>query len=166
MAGGDIPGALQAIEKLEKKTPQSPLPDQLRGQVKVSQRDVQGARSSFEAALTKDKTYMPAVNALASLDMLSGQPAAARKRFTDLLAADPRNVQAILALSEIAIVGGGSAQEILKYYDDGIKAAPHDAAIRRMQVVHLLKSGDGQSALAAAQRLLSPRLLKSRVFSL
>ena len=152
MTQGDIPGALQAIEKLEQKTPQSPVPDQLRGQVLVTKRDVQGARRSFEAALAKDKKYMPAINALASLDMIGGEPTAARKRFTDLLATDPRNAQAILALSEIAAASGTSPQEIRRYYDDGIRAAPRDAAMRRLHVTHLLKSGDPASALAAAQQ--------------
>ena len=90
IAKQDLQGALKAIDALQAKLPGKALPDQLRGQVRVSMRDAEGARRSFDAALAKDPKYFPAVAALASIDVATGKPEQARKRVTDFLKVDPR----------------------------------------------------------------------------
>src|SRR5262249_39480837 len=52
--------ALTAVDALEKKLPDSPLPDSLRGEVFLTKGDVASARKSFERAMAKDLGYFVA----------------------------------------------------------------------------------------------------------
>ncbi|MBX3601087.1 MAG: PEP-CTERM system TPR-repeat protein PrsT [Rubrivivax sp.] len=152
IAQNDADRALKAIDALQAKTPSQPLPDQLRGQVLVSKRDVEGARRAFQAALAKDARYLPAVNALAAIDMSIGKPEAARKRLTDFLKLDPKNAQAVLALSAVAEGSGAEPGEVLRHLGDAVKADPTDPDTHRALVKHHLRAGDRASALTAAQQ--------------
>lgn len=75
LRANDLPGALKAIDNIEKKQPDRPLPYHLRGRVQLLQRDIPAAAKSFEAALAKDANYFPAIASLAAID-LDGSPAA------------------------------------------------------------------------------------------
>ena len=88
----DVSGALKAIDTLATKQPQNPLADQLRGRIELRRGDTAAARKSFERALGKDAAYVPALGALAALDLAEQKPLAARQRFEALLVRDRRKV--------------------------------------------------------------------------
>jgi len=146
----DIDGALKDINKLAAKLPNDPVPDQLRGRIALKQGDAAKARSHFDAALAKNASYLPALASLSVLDMAEQKAPAARARWEALLKREPKNANAMMALSEIAN-RGGQAAEAQKLLDDAIKAAPTTALPRLMQIDQLLAQRELTKALAAAQ---------------
>ncbi len=146
--------ALQAIAGLAAKLPDQPLPDQLRGQVLVQQRDLAGARSAFEQALAKDAAYYPAVAALAGLDLADQQPARAKARFDALLQANPRSGPAYLALAELGARSGAGRDAVAAQLEAGIRANPDEATLRLALVSHHLDTTNAKAAIAAAQTAL------------
>jgi putative PEP-CTERM system TPR-repeat lipoprotein len=148
----EFDAAMQAIDALQKKQPDSPVPLHLRGRVLVLKQDMDAARKAFEAALAKDDAYVPAVGALAALDMRQGKPDAAQARFAKLIERDPKNVPAMLALAELKQRAGAPAAEVSKAYADAVSAAPAaDTQARGAQIDHLTRQRDYKGALAAAQ---------------
>jgi len=152
----EFDGALAAIEALARKQPGSPVPALLRGQVLVAKRDMAGARKAFEAALVQDPKYLPAVGALAALDLQEKNNAGASKRFEDLLKADPKNARAMLAFADLKQRIGAPEAEVAKLHADAVAADPSDAQLRLAQIDHLARSKETQAAaLSAAQAAVS-----------
>ena len=148
----EFDGALTAIDALARKQPDSPVPPLLRGQVLAAKRDMPGARQAFETALSKDAKYLPAVGALAALDLQDKNNAAASKRFEDLLKADPKNARAMLAFAELKQRIGAPAAEVTRLHADAVAADPADSQVRLAQIDHLARSKETQpAALNAAQ---------------
>ena len=146
----DADGALKAIEGLAKKMPESPLPHNLRGRVLLLKRDIPAASKSFEASLAKEANYFPSIASLAAIDFAAGKPEAARKRFEDLLKAEPNNYQALLALAELSVRTGASPLEVVKYMRDAVKLNPTQPTPHLMLVNHLLNINEPKDALTAA----------------
>lgn len=151
----DTAGALKALDGLQAKMPDSPMPYNLRGRVQLLGRDLAGAKGNFEAALGKDPTYFPAIASLAALDLSAGKPEAARKRFEDLLKVQPNNHQALLSLAELAVRTGGTPTAVLGYMREAVKLNPLEPTPHLLLVRHLLSSGDANAALVAAQQATS-----------
>ncbi len=148
----EFDAAMQAIDALQKKQPDSPVPPHLRGRVHVLKQDLDAARKAFEDALAKDDKYVPAVGALAALDMRQGDAAAAQARFAKLIERDPKNVQAMLAMADLKQRAGAPASDVNKAYADAVAAAPAtDTQARGAQIDHLTRQRDYKGALAAAQ---------------
>jgi putative PEP-CTERM system TPR-repeat lipoprotein len=147
----DYEGALKAIDSLEHKQPDKPFASQLRGQVELSRRNLAGARQSFERAHKIDPLYFPAIASLATLDVREGKPEAARKRFDDLLAADPKNVQAMLAIADLRSQAGASKEELAALLGNAIKVNPTLAPPRVLLIELHLRNKDNRAALNAAQ---------------
>lgn len=93
--------ALAAIDRMEKKSPDSALAANLRGTVLQARGDAAGARAAFETALARDPKFIGAAANLATLDLRERKVDAAKGRFTKLLEKDPRSVEAMLALARI-----------------------------------------------------------------
>ncbi|MBK7793959.1 MAG: PEP-CTERM system TPR-repeat protein PrsT [Betaproteobacteria bacterium] len=151
----DYDRALAAIDALEKKQPDNPLAQNLRGGVMLAKRDVAGARKNFEKALTIDKGYVPAAANLARLDIAEKKPDDAKKRFEAVLEKDPKNVQALLALAELRANAGGSADEVAGLIGKAIAANPKELTLRLALIGLYLKNQDTKKAIAAAQDGLS-----------
>lgn len=151
LRGNDIAGALKAVDTLQKKMPQSAMPELLRGRVLLVKKDTAGATAAFEAALKKEPKFVPAASALAALDIAANRNEAARKRLQDIVAADPTSVQARIALAETTARTGGSGAEVAQIFAAAVKANPTQVQSRLLQVEQLLRMGDPQSALIAAQ---------------
>jgi putative PEP-CTERM system TPR-repeat lipoprotein len=151
LRANDAAGALKAIDALQRKLPDQPLPDMLRGRLQLQRKDATAAAASFQTALKKDPKFVPALVALAGIDLAAGKPDAARKRLQDHVTADPSSWQAQLALAELVARTGGSMAEVAKLLSAGVKANPTQAAPRLAQVEQLLRLGDTAQALQAAQ---------------
>ena len=93
--------ALKAIDDLEKKQPDKPLPHNLRGAVYAGKGETAAARKSFERALQLEPADFAAAASLARLDLADKKPDDARKRFESVIAKDPKNTRALLALAEL-----------------------------------------------------------------
>lgn len=143
--------ALTAIDALAKKVPGSPLPDQLRGEIAWTRHDAAGARRGFEQALSKDSRYFPAVQGMALLELAENQPAAARARFEKLLADDPQNVSAMIALADWMARTGVPAEQAVELLNKAITTRPNDPATHQALIAHYLRAGDSAAALTAAR---------------
>ena len=156
--------ALKAIDALEKKQPDKPLAPNLRGRTLLARNDLAGARASFERALALDATHFQSVAALASLDVVEKKPDEARKRFEALLAKDPKNSKAMLALAELRARSGGKKEEVADLIRKAVNADPADKVPRLLLVEFLLRVNEPKQALSAAQSAVatipeSPELL-------
>ena len=147
----DLAGALKAIDGLERKTPERPLAYNLRGRVLLIKRDLAGATKAFETALSKDPNYFPAVASLAAMELTAGKPDAARKRFDDMIKANPKSHEPWLALAELATRTGAPPDEVLQNLRGAVKANAGEPAVHLTLVNNLLSTGDTKSALTAAR---------------
>jgi putative PEP-CTERM system TPR-repeat lipoprotein len=151
LRANDLKGALAAVEGLQAKVPESPLPYLLRGRILQAKKDAAGAAAAFDGALKKDPKYFPAVAGLASLDIAAGKPEQAKKRFADLLRADPKSYRAHVALAEMAERAGARPQEVAQELAAAVRSDPTQPAPRLLLIEQLWRVGDTQAALVAAQ---------------
>ena len=98
--------ALAAARALEKEYPDNPFIQNLKGGIYLGKKDTPNARASFEKALSLQPTFFPAVANLAQLDLQDKKPDAAKKRFEAILEKDKKNIQAMTALSGLALSQG------------------------------------------------------------
>jgi putative PEP-CTERM system TPR-repeat lipoprotein len=151
MRANDAPGALKAIDALEKKTPDKPVAHDLRARALLMQKDTAGATASFEKALAKDPQFFPSVAGLASMDLEAKRPEKARERFEALVKANPANHHARLALAELAARTGAAPADVARLIGEAVKANPNEPRPHLLLVNQYLSDGDAKSALTAAQ---------------
>jgi len=155
LAKQDLDGALKAIDEMQAKQPASPVPYALRGSVQARRKDTTGATASFEKALSLDKRYFPAVAGLAALELAAGRPDGAKRRYEDLLAEDPKNMRAELALVDLKARAGAPVQDVARGLADVIKNHPTEAMPRLVLINYLLGRNDAKGAAAAAQEAVA-----------
>ncbi|MHB1198051.1 MAG: XrtA/PEP-CTERM system TPR-repeat protein PrsT [Polaromonas sp.] len=151
----ELDKALKAIDGLEKKQPDKPLAAFLRARTLLAMRDTAGARKSFERALTIDPNYFAAVAGLAGMDLADKKPDDAKKRFEAVLAKDPKNGQAWLALAELAARSGTAKEEVAKLIGNAVAANPADPASRLLLINFHLSNKDFKQASLAAQNAVA-----------
>ena len=151
LQNNDIPGAMRAIDKLQAKQPTKATADMLRGQIQRNLRKWAAARTSFEAALAKEPGHLPAVSALAAVDLAEGKPDAARERLDAFAKADPSNHRVRIVLAELAARTGAAPAEVVRLLGDAVKANAGAPQAHLALITHLLGSGDTKAALSAAQ---------------
>ena len=144
--------ALAAAEKLEQKQPTNPLTFNLKGAVYLAKGDRKNARASFAKALELKPDYLAAASNLARLDLAENQPAAARNRFETIVAKDPKNEQALLALAEVLATTKAPPQDVIATVERAVAANPRSVRARLAAIgAHLHNARDPKAALAAAQ---------------
>ena len=143
--------ALAAIAGMERKAPDKPFAPNLRGMVLLARNDVAGARKSLEQALARDAGFFPAAATLATIDLAEKKPEQAEKRFDAVLAADPKNVRAVLAKAEVRERSGGARDDVVKLIRSAIPLDAESPAARIALVNFYLRGGDVKQALGAAQ---------------
>lgn len=141
--------ALLSIDQLEKKLPNNPLTDKLRADALIGKKDLAGARKALERAQTSQPGFFPAILGLARLDVLEKKPDLARKRFTGVLAQDPKNQEAMLSLADLA-----AYEKNDKDYVDWLEKAGEidkKSVQPRTRLIHYyLKKGDKEKAVKVA----------------
>ena len=147
--------ALNAIAALEKKQPNSAFTHVLRGEILAAKRNLPASRASFEKALTIEPANFSAAAQLARLDFADGKPEEAKKRFDTLLAQDPKNAKALLALAALRVKSGGTTEEVAAMIGKAIAAGPNDLDPRMALIAYYLTAGDPKKAVAAAQEALA-----------
>ena len=143
--------ALKSIDGLEKKQPDNPLADNLRGLAWLGKGKQADARKSFEKALQKNPAFVPAAANLARLDLTDKKPDEAKKRFESVLAKDPTNTQAMLALAELQARSGGKPEEVLVLINKAVAANPTDVPSRLALINFYLNTKEPKKAAVAAQ---------------
>ena len=147
----DLNRALQAANALAKKYPANPLSHQMLGAVYAARKDLVAARAAFAKALELNPTYLPAIANLARLDIAEKKPADARKRFEAVIAKDPKNEQALLALADVMARTGAPPAEIVATLQRAVTANPQSVPSRLALISFHLHAKDSKAALSAAQ---------------
>lgn len=150
LRNNQVDKALAAIDVLIKKQPENPNSYNLKARALLAKNEIGAARQSFEKALSISPTFFPATASLASLDMQAKKPDDARMRFEKVVAADPKNTQALLALAELKAAMGGTPDEISSLIGKAISANPVDPVSRLALIRFYLGSQDNKKALTAA----------------
>lgn len=156
--------ALGALDKLEAKQPDKPVAANLRGRIQLAQSNGAAARQSFERALKIDPNFFAAAASLAAMDLADNKPDDAKKRFEALLAKNPKNSQALVALAQLAADRGADSAEVSELLTKAVDANPSETAPRLLLIDHLLRQKENKQALAAAQNAVgalpnSPEIL-------
>ncbi len=146
--------ALVAVDRLEAKEPGKPVAANLRGQVQLAQKDTAAARKSFARALSIDPAYFAATANLAAMDMADKKPQEAKQRLEAVLASNPKNGQALVALAQLAALRGASKEEIAAL-SKAVEANPGELAPRLLLIDAFLRSKDTKQALIAAQNAVA-----------
>ena len=147
----DFATAMKAVGALEKKQPDNPLVHSLRGTILAAKNELPAARKSFEKALSIKPGYFPAAASLAGLDLKEDKPDDARKRFEGVLVADPKNLEAMLALAELKARAGGSTDEVAALIGRAVQSSPNEPGPRLALIKLRLQNKEAGKAVAAAQ---------------
>ena len=142
--------AMAAAERLIRERPQDPLGYHLAGLVRQATRDIAGARASFAEALQRDAAYLPAAAALARLDLQANDPKAAQGRFESVLAKDPRNSRALIALAGLAATRKDEKAQ-LDYLNRAKQANPKDPAAYELLALYWMEHRDPAKAIVEAK---------------
>jgi putative PEP-CTERM system TPR-repeat lipoprotein len=151
----EFDAALQVLDAMTKKQPGKASHLELRGRVHLARNDLVAARQAFEQAQKADPAMFAAVSNQAIIDMLESKPAQAVARLQAAVAANPRNMAALLALAELKSRQGGSIDEVKKLFADAVAVSPTAAEPRLRQIDFALRKRLTKDALAAAQDALA-----------
>lgn len=160
---GETGKALEVARGMVKKRPNDPAAHQAVGSVLVVRKDLAAARTAFSKAVELNPTYMPAVAALAQLDIQDRRPQDARARFEAVLAKDPKNEVALLGLAEMMARLKAPTAETVAVLQRAIAANPGSVNARVALVNLHLRERDTRAALNAAQEASAAAGKDSRV---
>lgn len=142
--------AMVAAERLIRERPQDPLGYHLAGLVHQATRDIVGARASFAEALQRDAAYLPAAADLARLDLQANDFKAAQGRFESVLAKDPRNSRALIALAGLAATRKDEKAQ-LDYLNRAKQANPKDPAAYELLALYWMEHREPAKAILEAK---------------
>lgn len=143
--------ALAAVARLARKQPENPLTYQLAGAAYQAKRDAVNARASYDKALSLQPAYVPALRALAQIDVMEGKSTAARQRYEDLVSKNQANSTVLLAYAATLRGTGADPKEIGSVLERAVRADTAAPEPRIALIDHYVSSGDPRRALQAAQ---------------
>jgi len=144
--------ALAAVQNLEKKQPDNPLAQNMKGAIYLAKRDPANARKSFEQALALKNDYAPALYNLARLDIAEKNPAEAKRRYQAILAKQPNNEVALLGMADLLVATKAPSSEVEAALRKAVDGNPGSARARIALIQFYFQSRDAKSALSAAQQ--------------
>lgn len=106
MAKGDVSGALQILDIMEKFDPDNDVAKYYRSLIAVGRNDMPKALSYMEAAVRADTTNTRYLEALADMYLSSNMGTLAKNAYTKLLSKTPYNFEAMLHLASIYMFDG------------------------------------------------------------
>jgi putative PEP-CTERM system TPR-repeat lipoprotein len=104
--------------------------------------------------LAIDPAFFPAAASLAQLDLRDQQPDAARKRFERVLDKDKNNLQAMMALAELAGLGQRE-KDYISWLEKAIKSHPESIPPRAALASHYMAKNEPKKALAVANEAVN-----------
>ena len=153
LRGNEYDAALQAVARLEKKSPNSALVQNIRGAALLGKQDKPGARKAWEQAIAIDPKYFPAAANLARLDLQENKPQLAQRRFEQILKLDKNNTAAMVALADLAAVQKNE-KEYVSWLNKTIELNPKALEAYNKLIQYHLRLKQNQKALALAQDAL------------
>ncbi len=150
LQAGRTAQAMAVIDRLQKARPRDPLPHNLRGIAHIANKETGRARASFAEAIELDPTFLPAAANLARLDLMDKNPAAARGRFEAILAKDPRNSRAHIALADLAMADENE-RAYLDHLGKAKQANAKDPTVYFLLARYWLGKRDSAKAIAEAR---------------
>lgn len=151
----ELDRALKDVDRLEAKEPGKPLPHLIRGRIALLRRDKAAARVHFEKALAADPVYFPAIEDLASIDLVEKKLAEAQKRYEALLARQPGNPRAMLAVAQLRRAAGESPEKVDAMLVEAVKQNRGELMTHLRLVEFRLSRRQGKAAAEAATDGLS-----------
>jgi Tfp pilus assembly protein PilF len=115
LAQKDPTKALERLTGLAQAKPKSAPLQNLLGQFQLSQGRLTEARKSFEAAKAIDAHFLDPEFALAELDRKENRLDASRQHLSAILAAEPKNVRALLMLADLEGGMGNRTAAVAQY---------------------------------------------------
>jgi cellulose synthase operon protein C len=158
--------ALEAVVTLEKKQPTSAVPHNLRGMILTAKNELPAARTSFEKAISVDAGFFPAAANLASLDLRDNKPEDAKKRYEAVLAKDPKNYQAYIALARHGARYGGKKEDILAFLQKGKTNNPGAIPPVLALATYLIDNNNPKDAVPVLQESLQQNPEKAELLDL
>jgi putative PEP-CTERM system TPR-repeat lipoprotein len=143
--------ALAAIGAIEKKQPNTALPQELEGTVYAAKRDYPNARKHLGKALELEPARLSAARSLAIIDLQEGKVGDARARYEKIIALEPKNERPLLALAELLAVSGAPPAEVRTVIERAIAVNPAAPGPHLALVQQLRRIGDNKGALEAAR---------------
>lgn len=155
--------AIEAAEAVIKKRPSEALGYVLAGTAHLAAQEAAQARRLLDLALKMQPDHLPALRAMANLDIVEGRFGETKARYEAQLAKRPNDEHLLIAFAELQERTGdvaGSAETL----HQAIKANPPSPAGYAALVEHQLRRRDLQAAVATARDGVSanpglPRLL-------
>ncbi|GAB4439255.1 MAG: hypothetical protein OHK0026_05010 [Rhodocyclaceae bacterium] len=141
--------ALEAAAVIERKMPDSPATHNLKGQVLSAAG--KPARAAFERALQLRPDFVPALLNLGRIDLAEKKPEAAKKRFEDAIAKNPKNIGLQIAYVDTLSAMGAPREDLRKAIERAVAAAPSDVGARRVLIGFHVKGKEIERAVKAAQ---------------
>ena len=142
--------ALQAAQKLEQKSPGSPIVQQMLAAAYDGLGDTTKARAHLFEALKLQPDYLPAARALVGIELKANNIAGARRHLESVLERNPKHTGALISLAEFDRQHGKPER-----YIDGLKKAqqsnPKSLDPVLLLVQHHLSVGAVSDALTLAQ---------------
>ena len=150
---GNYDQALKALGTLEKKQPDNPLTYNLKAAIYNGKKDFAAARKNLERALELQPTYVPAAVNLAQLDLREKNSKAARGRLESIVEKDKNNVQALLALANLAPRIGATPKDVINWLERAATASPGSVQLQLMLARGYAQTGEVKKALEVARRV-------------
>lgn len=138
--------ALMTVQALEKAQADNPLLQNLKGGIYRAQKDIAGARASFNKALALQPAFVPAAENLAQLEMQENQPELAKKHYMDILLHDKKSIQAMMGLARLA-QSQGKDGEATNWLEHANKENPDSLTVAMKLAVNYLQRGEKSKAL-------------------
>ena len=155
LRSGQTAKALAVADSLVKSSPDNPSVLLVQALAKSTMRDNAGARVIYERVIKLDGTLLEAKLGLARIDIATQNFEAAKKRLTDILRANDRNVDALFEMAVLFEVWGKN-DEALQWLDSAVDASgPRETRANFAQVAWHLRKGQPSKALAAAKLLVA-----------
>ena len=150
---GERARALATIESLAAHDGQDYRVLNLLGVMRAANDDDGGARRAFAQAMQIMPDYTPPAYNLARLELAAGDVAAARARLAALVARNPRAASALMALADIALIGG-AREDAINWLEQAVAAQPEAVDAAAQLVALRLTLGQAAQALTSAERLV------------
>ncbi len=149
----NLDAALEAAENLKKNLKDNPLPDNLLGGIWVRKGDLVAGRKAFNAALSLNDKFIPAILNLAQLDLSENKNEAAKANYFKIIEIDKTNTAAMMALSRLAFADADRETGV-SWLKKSVAAQPKAAQPRLRLVEYYLAIRDNSAALVAARNML------------
>ena len=153
LRGNEFDAALQAVAKLEKKSPNSALAQNFRGAALLGKQDKLGARRAWEQALVFDPKYFAAAANLARLDLQENKANVAQQRFMNILKVDKNNTAAMVALADLAAIQKNE-KDYASWLEKAIQTDPKALEATNKLIQYYLRTKQNKKALSLAQNTL------------